>query len=70
GYQPRSGLEPAHAITNTTAAPAQLRAADSLIERINATRKYLRDEIAWTRERIKDFADVYRHPAPRFAIGD
>ncbi|KAI1677238.1 rve domain containing protein [Pyrenophora tritici-repentis] len=70
GYQPRSGLEPAHAITNATPAAAQRRAADSLTNRIDATRRYLRDEIAWTQERMKDFADVHRHPAPRFAVGD
>ncbi|CAE7222323.1 RNA-directed DNA polymerase [Pyrenophora teres f. teres] len=70
GYQPRSGLEPAHAITNATPAAAQQRAADSLTNRIDATRRYLRDEIAWTQERMKDFADVHRHPAPRFAVGD
>ncbi|KAG9379364.1 hypothetical protein A1F94_009720 [Pyrenophora tritici-repentis] len=46
------------------------RAADSLTNRIDATRRYLRDEIAWTQERMKDFADVHRHPAPRFAVGD
>ncbi|KAG9377821.1 Chromatin organization modifier domain protein [Pyrenophora tritici-repentis] len=48
----------------------QRRAADSLTNRIDATRRYLRDEIAWTQERMKDFADVHRHPAPRFAVGD
>jgi len=76
GYQPRSGLEPPHLDhppTNNNAnanATPQIRAADALTDRIDATRKYLREEILWTREKMKEFADATRYPAPRFEVGD
>jgi hypothetical protein len=71
GYQPRAGTEPPHAFTNTTSTERlQARVADDLIAQIETTRQFLRDEILWNREKMREWADASRYPAPRFEVGD
>ncbi|KAI1508200.1 rve multi-domain protein [Pyrenophora tritici-repentis] len=73
GRQPRSGLEPAHLLrplNNHPTIAQQQRNADALAQRIDTTRTFLRQQILWAQDKMKEFADANRYPAPRFDVGD
>ncbi|KAK1916937.1 hypothetical protein P3342_004493 [Pyrenophora teres f. teres] len=73
GRQPRSRLEPTHQLRPLNNHPTivqQQRNADALAQRIDTTRTFLRQQILWTQDKIKEFADANRYPAPRFDVGD
>ncbi|KAK1912794.1 hypothetical protein P3342_004730 [Pyrenophora teres f. teres] len=73
GRQPRSGLEPTHQLrplNNHPTIAQQQRNADALAQRIDTTRTFLRQQILWTQDKMKEFADANRYPAPRFDVGD
>ncbi|EFQ92569.1 hypothetical protein PTT_10308, partial [Pyrenophora teres f. teres 0-1] len=73
GRQPRSRLKPTHQLrplNNHPTIAQQQRNADALAQRIDTTRTFLRQQILWTQDKIKEFADANRYPAPRFDVGD
>lgn len=73
GYHPRTGLEPPHAVNQpntTTTGKDQTRRADAFAVRMHKLRQQLRDELVWTREKMREFANVNRSPAPQFRKDD
>lgn len=71
GYLPRSGLEPSTAIPQAGwKATRDIKAADQLIDRIKNLQEFLKWNLAWAQEKMKQQADSSRHPAPAFQVGD
>ena len=72
GYLPRSGLGPdaPAAIAGDSTQRREMRSADKVIAKLEQLRGYLRDELAWARAKMEHYANVQRHPAPEFRVGD
>jgi len=66
GYHPRTGAEPP---SNSPRDP-EMQAADQLIQRTEAIRLHLQDEIAWAQEEQERHANKRRAPHPEYRVGD
>ena len=67
GHHPRTGAEPPK--PSTTRNP-MLEAADKLVDRTEAIRQWLQDEICWAQEEQERQANKHRAPHPEYRLGD
>jgi hypothetical protein len=67
GYHPRTGAEPPVPLTSRN---PLMEAADKLVQRTEAVRQWLQDEIAWAQEEQERQANRRRTPHPEYRIGD
>jgi hypothetical protein len=72
GYQPMIGFEPPAVIQKsaTSAQRTEQQSADKLVDRMNALRLAMRNQLRWSQELQKHHADNSRQPAPRIIAGD
>ena len=68
GYHPRCGIEPPG--TYEGKGKAEILHADRIIDRQEAMRTWLRDQLAWAQEEQTRHANKGRQPHPEYKIGD
>lgn len=68
GYHPRTGAEPPGTYEGTT--NVEMEAADKIVERAEAIRIWLQDQLAWAQEEYERYANTHRQPHPEYRIGD
>jgi hypothetical protein len=68
GYHPRTGAEPPGTYEATT--NAEMEAADKIVERAEAVRLWLQDQLAWAQEEYERYANAHRQPHPEYRVGD
>ena len=68
GFHPRCGIEPPG--TYEGKGKAEILHADKMIERQEAMRTWLRDQLAWAQEEQTRHANKGRQPHPEYKIGD
>lgn len=67
GFHPRTGLEPK---SQEDSQPAEVTRADRLLERHNAMREYLQEQLCWIQEEQERHANKLRQPHLAFKLGD
>lgn len=68
GYHPRTGAEPP-GIYDGPGRP-EIESADQLVNRTEAIREWLQDEIVWAQEEHQRHANKHRQPHPEYRLGD
>lgn len=68
GFHPRSGIEPPRAYERK--GKAEILHADKIVERQEAMRNWLRNELTWAQEEQARHANKGRQPHPDYRIGD
>jgi len=47
-----------------------MEAADKIVERAEAVRLWLQDQLAWAQEEYERYANAHRQPHPEYRVGD